>query len=75
MLILATTNPLYRRYTLVIAMVLYLALGIYGFTLKQPSDFHLKKITAQLDLVDNIMHVATGLIFGWFWIKNRSDNR
>ncbi len=67
----ASASTLYRRYTFAILMVLYLALGIYGFTLKQPSDFHIKRVTAQLDLVDNIIHLGAGLAFGWFWLRNR----
>lgn len=57
------------RNTLFILALAYLALGIYGFTLRQPTDFKIKRITAQLDETDNYTHAVIGVAFAWFWLK------
>lgn len=73
-LLLANFSPSHRRLTLLVLALLYLGLGIYGFTLAQPTDFRLKAITAQLDDVDNYIHVAFGLAFAWFWLNARKTS-
>ncbi len=72
LLFLAQFKPHIRKWTLLVFALIYLAIGIGGFTLKKPTDFRIKRVTMQLDLVDNIPHVAFGLAFTWFWIKNRT---
>jgi hypothetical protein len=73
-IMMASVSPQNRRYTLLIWAALYLILGIYGFALKHPADFHIKHITAQLDMVDNYIHVLIGLVFAWFWLNNRKKS-
>ncbi len=63
-----------RKNALLILSLILLAIGIYGFTLKHPTDFRLKNVTAQLDLIDNVIHVLFGLSFAWFWLQSR-DNK
>jgi hypothetical protein len=70
-IIMASASLPSRRNTLLVLALLYLVLGIYGFTLHHPTDFHIKHITAQLDTFDNYAHVVIGLIFSWFWLSNR----
>jgi len=72
MLASATIN--YRRYTLLTWAAVYLLLGIYGFALKHPADFHIKHITAQLDVVDNYLHILFGLAFAWYWLNFRKKS-
>jgi hypothetical protein len=61
-----------QRIAMLVLVLIYLALGIYGFYLKQPTDFHIKNVTAQLDLFDNISHTLIGLAWAWFWLRTKS---
>lgn len=61
-----------QRLALIVLALIYIAIGVYGFYLKQPTDFHLGKVTAQLDLFDNIAHVVIGLAWSWFYLRLRS---
>lgn len=72
LLFLSQFKPNVHKWVLVIFALLYLALGVGGFTLKNPSDFRLKNITMQLDTVDSVAHVGFGLAFAWFWLKGRT---
>jgi len=70
--LMANFSDMYRRYTFLIVALLYLALGVYGFTLRQPTAFHIKHITAQIDMIDNYIHGVIGLAFAWYWLRNRT---
>lgn len=67
----------WRRVTLAIVTLAFLALGIYGFTRYLPADVVIRTLTipAHLDKFDNYLHVLLGLFFGWFAIHslNRSS--
>lgn len=70
---MANFSPSYRRWTIFIGALLYLILGLYGLALKHPSDFHLKTITAQLDLFDNILHLIFALALSWNWLNKKNS--
>lgn len=74
LLVMLAGLPLAKQKWLILVYGLaYLGLGIYGFTLNQPADFHIKAITAQLDLFDNYFHVVVALAFAWLWLRGRSQ--
>jgi hypothetical protein len=58
-----------QRIAIAVLALIYIALGVYGFALKQPTDFHIGTIKAQLDLFDNIAHVVIGLGWAWFYLR------
>ncbi len=68
-ILLAEFSSPVRQGSLLILALAFLALGVYGFVLKHPADFHIKHVTAQLDLVDNILHLLFGLGFAWGWFN------
>ncbi len=70
-LVLAESSALHRRWTLVILALLYLVLGLTGFSLNHPADFHIKHSTAQLDEFDNYVHILFGLLLAWFWLTSQ----
>jgi hypothetical protein len=70
-ILFASATPPRRKITLFALALLYLGLGIYAFTIKHPMDFHIKNISAQLDEVDNYIHIIIGLTFAWFWLGSR----
>lgn len=70
---LASASVVRRKQAILAYAILFLALGLYGFTLKQPTDFLLNnQIVMQLDLANNIAHIIVGLAFAWAWIFNRT---
>ena len=57
--------------SLLVAALLFLALGVYGFTLKDPNYFVNSRLFIRFDAVDNYIHAIGALIFTWFWLQNR----
>lgn len=74
-LILASLEGYYRRISLVLMALFYLALGIYGFSLTQSTLTVRPGITLELSRVDTIIHLLFGLAFSWTWLKARRTPR
>jgi hypothetical protein len=60
-----------RMLGLLLSALVFLAFGIFGFTLKQPLILIHHRQFMQLDEVDNYFHIVFGLAFAWVWLRNR----
>ncbi len=69
-LFFAQFNPRVRKTILFIFAIAFLILGLYGFTLKHPTDFRIGTMKAQLDLIDNLINLGFGLAFAWFGFQH-----
>ncbi len=67
----AAWEPKKRLASLLVAALVFLALGIYGFTLKDLNYFVNNRLFFRFDAVDNYVHCVFALAFAWFWLKNR----
>lgn len=66
---------LHRKWTLLVLAILYLALGIYGFSAFLPADIHIKSVTikAHIDEFDNYVNLIIGLISAYIWLQGRKQ--
>jgi hypothetical protein len=70
-IMLASFSLITRKRSIVLLGLIYFALGIYGFTLKDPTQHIFKPWLVKLDEIDNYLHVLAGLAFAWAHLSNR----
>lgn len=74
LLISASLSQQKRHMILILSALLLLALGLAGFSLKDPNYFVNNRLVIRFDEVDNYLHCLFALALGWAWVNRRKSH-